>query len=129
MIVGIAERMNVAHAAVDSLVFFDDVDELRAVKISGMAGLNFWISRGLDQQRHIADFEVKTIVDEQVGIAGCEDHAGFGFDLVGVLAGFDQDRDIDFVFPDCLGHTSDPGQCGYDIELCCSRRAVHKKGN
>jgi hypothetical protein len=58
MVVGIAKGVNVSHATVDCLKFFNDIDKLRAVEISRPARLNIGISGGLDKKGHIADFEV-----------------------------------------------------------------------
>src|SRR5205807_1634944 len=67
-IVRVAERVNVAHgAAYRTAWLFEDLRELRGVKITDGCRLNLGIAALRDQRRQPSDLEIEADADEQRG--------------------------------------------------------------
>src|SRR6185436_15697138 len=83
--VRIAGRMDVAVRAIEPRWNFEPVNELGCSDESGLAWLNFLVSRGLLQHREPADFQLRTSANRQIGAAHVRNQARPRFDAVRVL--------------------------------------------
>jgi len=117
MVVRVPHGMDITQASIQCRLLFDSLDKSGAVKMAGAPRLNGRIRRCFDDPGQIADFQVQTIVYEDVRISCGQDHTRLRFDLMRILTGLDEHLHIHPLSSQVTGHAADPGKCGHHLEF------------
>ena len=117
VIVRVAQRVDVAHAPVDRDRLLQNRDEMGAVEIARLAGLDVGIAGRFDQDRQVADLQIEPVVHQDVRLPGGQDHARPGIDHVRILVRLDEGGDLHLLLADLVGDAADPWERGHDLDL------------